>query len=208
MSYRNNNSGTGYNRFSSNNANNKVTNNNNKIIYADQDLFVGQTASGNFYLFHTTSDPAEKFKQRKIGDICQRPSKEFIDEQQRYGQNGEKIRWKLNKEKVESWLLQEYDYKLVEYDSPWAPKVLGVVSTPAPVPPAKRASPDFPDDFEDNPEGPQKKIAPAVSLDTAEIKEQLNSIFILVQEIAIHMRNSDGNNTEEDTKSSPVQTHV
>lgn len=110
-------------RYQPYNANNK-SKKEDKTIYADQDIYTGKTESG-YYLYHTTADPMEKFKQRRIGTLSERPEKKYIEEQQRYGPNNDKIKWKMDKEAVREWIEESYGFIFSDKPSPWAPKKLG-----------------------------------------------------------------------------------
>lgn len=100
-----------------------------KIIYPEDELYVGLTRrdeNNSYYLFHTTLNPDNQYKMVRIGDLAEPPSKEFVVEKIRYGQNNDKLKYKLDKEKIQEWVEEEYGFTYSTQPSPWAPKKLGV----------------------------------------------------------------------------------
>lgn len=161
------------------------------IIYAEDELFAGKTENG-WYLFHSTLDPSEKYKQKRIATLSERPAKEYILEKIVYGQMGDKLKYRLDKEKLGDWITEEYKFIVSDKPSPWAPKKLGVST--GPVKRKKPISSDDEDESDTEPDEPEtKKQATATPLITAnevtnEILKKIEDCFILLQQIAAEKR--------------------
>lgn len=160
------------------------------IIYAEDELFAGKTENG-WYLFHSTLDPSEKYKQKRIATLSERPSKEYILEKIVYGQMGDKLKYRLDKEKLSDWITEEYKFIVSDKPSPWAPKKLGVST--GPVKRKKPVSSDDEDDSGTEPDEPETKkqaAAPAITSTevTDEILKKIEDCFILLQQIAAEKR--------------------
>lgn len=152
-----------------------------KIIYAEDELFAGKTENG-YYLFHTTLDPSETYKQRRIGNLTERPAKEFIVEKVVYGQMADKIKWKLDKEKLQEWIEEEYKYIFSNKPSPWAPKKLGVKRAPSETEQSDSDSDTEPD------EPSKKKVKITADEVTNEILKKLEDCYTLLLETTNHLR--------------------
>lgn len=170
-----------------NNKNNKPS---PKIIYAEDDIYAGKTENG-FYLFHTTLDPAETYKQRRIGLLSEKPEKKFIVETIKYGQMGDKVKWLLDKSKLQEWIEDEYGFTFSEKPSPWAPKKLGA---------AKRENPETTSisnsdsDNDTEKDEPQKKIQKTEPIpDFTIIINKIDELHVLLSELVTHKRNEESN---------------
>jgi hypothetical protein len=161
-----------------------------KIIYSDQEVYAGQTKNGDFYLFHTTLDPDEQFKMRKIGSLAEKPPREYVEEKVVYGLAGEKIKWRLNKEKVSEWIEDEFNFGFSAEPSPWAPKKFG----------EKRQRTQAPPDDSDS-EG-EAKPPPVVQSKENNLSKRVEDCFLLLQEIVTILRHDGktGGVTQEDDK--------
>lgn len=173
--------------------NNKPGQNKPKVIYSDQEIFAGQTKSGEFYLFHTTADPDEQFKMRKIGSLAEKPPRQYVEEKVVYGQAGEKIKWRLDKEKVREWIEDEYNFGFSDEPSPWAPKKLGEKRA-RPTPTAATASDDS-DTDSDNSASSQ----PPAKMDSATMSKRVEDCYLLLQEIVGILRHDNKINPVGDT---------
>lgn len=155
--------------------NNNKSKKEDKTIYADQDIYTGKTETG-YYLYHTTADPAEKFKQRRIGSLSEKPDKKFIEEAQRYGPNNDKIKWKLDKEAVQEWIEEQYGFVFSDKPSPWAPKKLGE--------PSVRHTTGYEEDMEELPDAPKPTSSSLKELCETSFQTQL----CLLNEISTSLR--------------------
>lgn len=173
------------NRYGNNNNNNNANANKAapKIIYAEDDVFAGKTETG-FYLFHSTLNPDEKYKQRRIGLLSEKPEKQYIEETIKYGQMGEKIKWRLNKEKLQDWIHEEFGFTMSEQPSPWAPKKIGVAT------PKKTVDPDDDDEDTETSSEPAKKKAKTSISNTSDfdIEAAMAEQKILLMECITQLR--------------------
>lgn len=154
-----------------------------KIIYPEDELYVGVTRKDEynaFYLFHTTLDPANQYKMVRIGDLSEPPPKEYVVEKIRYGQNNDKLKYKLDREKVQEWVEEEYGYTFSAEVSPWAPKKLGV----------KRPKLDsgYNQNSDDELDAPAAKPAskPVVT-STSTLEKKVDDCYVLLLQIANHL---------------------
>lgn len=157
------------------------------LIYAEDDIYCAKTENG-FYLFHTTMDPAEKFKQRRIANLSDKPGPEFIVERMRYGMNQEKIKWLLNKDACKEWIEDNYDFIFSSDPSPWAPIKIGEKR-------AKRVTGTGSDDDDDTPTRPKKQQKQDSDSDDdkpkvtfTDISKKLDDYFIILMEIRNHIK--------------------
>lgn len=164
------------------------------IIYADEDLFAGRSATG-WYLFHSTKDPTAQYKQKRIGNLTKKPAKEYILEEIEYGPMGDKIKYKLDKEKLEDWITEEFKYNFSSKPSPWGDKELGVSSKKRTKPAVAAASSTDDDDDEATPPPKKNKTEDiwAPSEEYLGIKRKLDEIFILLQELVTEKRQQPSN---------------
>ena len=161
-----------------------------KYIYNEDELYAGQGANG-WYLYHTTKDPENKFKQVRIGDLAEEPERKFRLEKIRYGQNNEKVKHLLDKnnDDLKDWIESEYpNFVFTNDSSPWAPKKMGEKTTPK-----KRDTTDSDDDIPTATQQPTKTRIQELDV-KGEIKEKLDNIYTLLLEIR---RNQVVQNTQQ-----------
>jgi hypothetical protein len=163
-----------------------------KIIYAEDELYAGKTKTG-YYLFHTTLDPSETYKQRRIGDLTERPAKEFVLEKVIYGQMDDKVKWRLDKEKLKEWVEEEYKFVFSEKPSPWAPKKLGVKRTPA------EADLTDSDTEPDEPTQKKTKIEVTELAGYEQLVKTINDCYTLLLEVTNHMRQEKAKSSAGDS---------
>lgn len=163
------------------------------LIYVEDEIYCAKTENG-FYLFHTTMDPAEKYKQKRITNLSEKPDQDYIVERMKYGMNNDKLKWLLNKEKCRDWIEENYEFVYSDESSPWAPKKLGEKRAATPATTNKNDS-DTDDDSDPKPPASKVRVVSPPSYDYVELSKRLDEFFVILMEIRTHIRQS-GSSTE------------
>ena len=181
-----------------------------KRIYIQDRLFCAKSEKGDWYIASTTENPeARKFGgMNYIAKIDGFPPENIrTGESEPYGKGpNPKIRWYLDKVKLTPILRKQYNWEVVEEDSPYLPKKLSLTEEPETQPEEVTTNLAVKRKREQEPENLAQETIRNLHWTSGEIMDKLNEIVDKLVEIQRLLLAIHSSRVQYEAKTTPVHS--